>query len=92
MSKLNTALLFRCYIWLTETIYSAGYITCQEIDDKWARNTTLNHHNESHIPERTFHNWKNAIQDLFQIIIACDRSRARGYHRTVCGRVYGLCF
>ena len=37
MSKLNTALLFRCYIWLTETIYSAGYITRQEIDDKWAR-------------------------------------------------------
>lgn len=80
MSKLNTALLFRCYIWLTETIYSAGYITRQEIDDKWARNTTLNHHNESHIPERTFHNWKNAIQDLFQIIIACDRSRGRAYY------------
>ena len=80
MSKLNTALLFRCYIWLTETIYSAGYITRQEIDDKWARNTTLNHHNESHIPERTFHNWKNAIQDLFQIIIACDRSRGRTYY------------
>lgn len=39
MSKLNTALLFRSYIWLTETIYSAGYITRQEIDDKWARNT-----------------------------------------------------
>ena len=80
MSKLNTALLFRCYIWLTETIYSAGYITRQEIDDKWARNTTLNHHNESHIPERTFHNWKNAIQDLFQIIIACDRARGRAYY------------
>ena len=32
MSKLNTALLFRSYIWLTETIYSAGYITRQEID------------------------------------------------------------
>lgn len=80
MSKLNTALLFRCYIWLTETIYSAGYITRQEIDAKWARNTTLNHHNESHIPERTFHNWKNAIQDLFQIIIACDRSRGRAYY------------
>lgn len=80
MSKLNTALLFRSYIWLTETIYSAGYITRQEIDDKWARNTTLNHHNESHIPERTFHNWKNAIQDLFQIVIACDRSRGSAYY------------
>lgn len=80
MSKLNSALLFRCYIWLTETIYTAGHITRQEIDAKWARNTTLNHHNETHIPERTFHNWKNAIQEMFQIVIACDRSQGRAYY------------
>ena len=80
MSKLNSALLFRCYIWLTETIYSAGYITRNEIDAKWARNTSLNHHNESRIPERTFHNWKNAIEDMFQIVIGCDRSRGRAYY------------
>ena len=80
MAKLNTALLFRCYIWLTETIYTAGYITREEIDAKWAHNTSLNHHNESCIPERTFHNWKNAIQEMFQISIACDRSRGRAYY------------
>lgn len=80
MAKLNSALLFRCYIWLTETIYSADYITREEIDAKWARNTSLNHHNESHIPERTFHNWKNAIQEMFQIVITCDRSHGRAYH------------
>ena len=80
MAKLNSALLFRCYIWLTETIYTAGYITRQEIDEKWGRNTSLNHHNESRIPERTFHNWKNAIQDMFQIVIACDRTRGRAYY------------
>ena len=80
MAKLNSALLFRCYIWLTETIYSAGYITRQEIDAKWARNTSLNHHNETHIPERTFHNWKNAIEDMFQIVIGCDRSRGWAYY------------
>ncbi len=80
MAKLNSALLFRCYIWLTETIYTAGYITRQEIDEKWAHNTSLNHHNESRIPERTFHNWKNAIEDMFQIVIRCDRSRNRAYY------------
>ena len=80
MAKLNSALLFRCYIWLTETIYTAGYITRQEIDEKWARNTSLNHHNESRIPERTFHNWKNAIEDMFQIVIRCDRSCNRAYY------------
>lgn len=80
MAKLNSALLFRCYIWLTETIYLAGYITRKEIDAKWACNTSLNHHNESRIPERTFHNWKNAIEDMFQIAIGCDRSRGRAYY------------
>ena len=80
MAKLNSALLFRSYIWLADTIYTAGHITRKEIDEKWARNTSLNHHNESHIPERTFHNWKNAIEDMFEIVISCDRARGRSYY------------
>lgn len=80
MAKLNSALLFRCYIWLADTIYTAGHITRKEIDEKWARNTTLNHHGESCIPERTFHNWKNAIEDMFEIVISCDRARGRSYY------------
>ncbi|MBQ0136978.1 MAG: WYL domain-containing protein [Bacteroidales bacterium] len=80
MAKLNSALLFRCYIWLADTIYTADHITRKEIDEKWARNTTLNHHGESCIPERTFHNWKNAIEDMFEIVISCDRARGRSYY------------
>lgn len=80
MSKLNSGLLFRSYVWLADAIYSAGHITREEIDRKWSQDTTLNHHNESRIPERTFHNWKAAIQDMFGINIECDRSRGRSYY------------
>lgn len=80
MAKQTSSLLFQCYIWLVETIYSAGHITRKEIDRRWARNTSINTKNESAIPERTFHNWKNACEDLFHITIACSRSLGRAYY------------
>lgn len=80
MEKQSSALLFRCYIWLVETIYTAGHISRADINRKWAKNSTLNYLHESAIPERTFHNWRHAIEDLFQIIIECDRSLGRTYY------------
>ena len=74
MAKQSSALLFRCYIWLVDTIYSAGHISRTDINRKWAQNGTLNYLHESVIPERTFHNWRHAIEDLFQISIECDRN------------------
>jgi len=64
------AKLFNRYIWLTELIYSAGRITRDEIDRRWAQ-SSLNDEHSSCIPERTFHRWKNEIEELFQIIISC---------------------
>ena len=37
MAKQNTALLLSRYIWLIDTISSAGYITRDEIDIRWSR-------------------------------------------------------
>ncbi len=78
MAKQSTALLFRYYIWLAETIYSAGHISREEINRRWAR-SRLNSDHSSEIPERTFHNWKHAIEDLFEIIIECDRKTGAYY-------------
>jgi len=80
MAKLNEALLFRSYIWLIDTIYSAGHITREEINRKWARESSLNYKNESAIPERTFHNWKHACEEMFDVNIECDRARGRAYY------------
>lgn len=60
MPKQNTALLLSRYIWLIDTIYSAGSISSEEIDRRWCR--SLLSEGEMAIPERTFHRHKGAIQ------------------------------
>lgn len=63
---------FKRYIWLVDTIRSAGRISRQDIDRRWAK-STLNERGESRLPERTFFRYKDAIEELFDIEIACDR-------------------
>lgn len=72
MAKQSIALSLRNYIWLADTIASAGDISREDINRKWAR-SPLNAEGQSEIPERTFHNWKHAIEDLFALNIECDR-------------------
>ena len=76
MPKQNSAILLNKYIWLIDTIYSAGHISREEIDRRWCR--SLLSEDEMHIPPRTFHRWRIAIEELFQISIAYDKWR--GYY------------
>lgn len=73
MSKQNSSTLFNRYIWLVDLIYSAGHITRDEIDRRWSR-SSLNYEHESQIPERTFHRYKDAIQEMFRIDICYSKS------------------
>lgn len=66
------ATLFNRYIWLIDTIYSAGHITREEINRRWARSQYNDNQNEK-LPERTFYRHKNAIQSMFGIEIKCNR-------------------
>lgn len=62
------------YIWLVDTIRSAGKITRAEIDRKWS----YSHYNENHestFPDRSFFRCKKDIQTIFDIEIKCKRSR-----------------
>ena len=70
-SKSNTAVLFNRYVWLVDTIYRAGRISFEEINERWQR-SSLNDTGEE-LPLKTFHNHKNAIQQMFDINIECDR-------------------
>ena len=70
-SKSNTAILFNRYVWLVDTIYRAGRISFEEINERWQR-SSLNDTGEE-LPLKTFHNHKNAIQQMFDINIECDR-------------------
>lgn len=75
MPKQNSAILLNRYIWLIDTIYSAGYISREEIDRRWCR--SLLSEGEMSIPPRTFHRYKEAIQSLFNISIGF--SKINGY-------------
>lgn len=61
--------LINKYVWLVNTIYQAGYISKKDLDSKW-RETDWGAGEE--ISERTFHKWKNAVEDMFGIIADSD--------------------
>ena len=66
--------LIRRYVWLVDTIRRAGHISLGEINNFWFENYALNPDHEPEIPERTFHRHREAIIDLFDIDISCDRA------------------
>ena len=67
MTTLN---LFKQYIWLVQTIYRARAITLTEINERWIR-TEMSGGVE--MARATFNRHKDAIEDIFGIIIDCDR-------------------
>lgn len=69
---------FNRYIWLVDTIRSAGRISRQDIDRRWAH-SPFNEKGEDGIPERTFFRYKIAIEELFGIDICCDRTTGKYY-------------
>lgn len=69
--------LFKRYIWLVDTIYQAGKITFDEINDKWVRSSLSDGNN---LPKKTFHNHKDIIQEIFDIIIECDTKDGYKYY------------
>ncbi|WP_217930617.1 helix-turn-helix transcriptional regulator [Bacteroides caecimuris] len=68
--------LFNRYLWLVDTIYRAGTITLDEINRKWLQ---CEMSNGEEIPNRTFHNHRKAIEELFDINIECDRHNCNYY-------------
>lgn len=68
---MKTQIIFRQYLWLLDTIYRAGKISLEEINQRWLR-TEMSEGVE--IPRRTFIRHRNAIEEMFGIFIDCDRS------------------
>ena len=64
---------FDRYVWLINTIDRHGHITKEDIDELWYH-SPLNEKRDKKLPERTFHNHREAIFDTFGIEIKCDRS------------------
>lgn len=66
---------FRFYVWLVDTLYSRGPQTLNELETLW-RNSALNDECKP-LANRTFSNWRRAIENLFGLEIVCDRRTNR---------------
>lgn len=61
--------LFKEYIWLVDTIYQAGRITFAELNEKWR---SREGNGGSCFSRTTFNRHRDAILDIFGIVIECD--------------------
>jgi hypothetical protein len=76
-SKDSTSNLFNRYVWLVDIIYRRGKITFEEINECWQR-SLLNIDRED-LPLRTFHNHRQAIEQMFDINIECNKRNGYKY-------------
>lgn len=67
--------LLNKYIWLVETIHQANRITFEEINERWLDNEISE---GVELALRTFHKWRIAVEEMFGLIIECERKG--GYH------------
>lgn len=70
------ATIFNRYIWLVDLIARKKRITLKEINYEWLRASITDN---KPIPDRTFHNHRDAIEETFDINIACDKSSNEYY-------------
>lgn len=65
--------LLEKYIWLVQTFIRAGEhgLSLEEITDKWEMRF------DSDYPRRTFNNHRDAVEEVFGIVIGCNRSTNR---------------
>lgn len=68
--------LFNRYVWLIDTIKRYGKITREELNARWKRSP---YSNGESLPRRTFYNYRQAIEELFQINIECNPSTFEYY-------------
>lgn len=69
--------IFKQYIWLTDTIYRAGQITFQEINDLWIKTDMSN---GIPMPRTTFNRYRMAIEDIFNLNIECKKKGGYVYY------------
>ena len=72
-----TANLFGRYVWLVDVLLHHKRLTFEEISKLW-QDSGVSYGEE--LPLRTFHNHKDAIKDIFDIYIECDRKDGYRYY------------
>lgn len=69
--------LLNKYVWLAETIYKAKKISFEEINQRWVDNDLSE---GKPLPIRTFHKWRQAIEEMFGLIIENENGGQYRYY------------
>ena len=69
--------LLNKYVWLVDTIYKAKKISFKEINRRWIESDLSE---GVGIPLRTFRTWLNEAQDIFGLVIQCQRKGGSLYY------------
>ena len=69
--------LLNKYVWLVETIYKAKQISFEEINLRWTDNDMSE---GKPLPIRTFHKWRQAIEEMFGLIIENENGGRYRYY------------
>lgn len=64
------------YAWLVENLRKAGRLTFEELNQRWVDDKELS--GGAELSKRTFHKWRIAAEEMFGIVIDCERKG--GYH------------
>ena len=65
------------YIWLLDTIYTSTSLTYEEIVMLWENSPYAY---MGGLPIRTFHEHRKGIEEMFGVIIECDKSKRYTYY------------
>lgn len=68
--------LFNRYVWLIDMLQRYGRLTRREIDELWVRSE---YSDGKPMARRTFMNYRQAIQEMFDVNIECDASTYEYY-------------
>lgn len=67
--------IFYRYIWLVEQLNNTGGLSLAEINARWVHNIDISEGNP--LPERSFHNYRAKIEEIFDINIDYDRGQGK---------------
>jgi len=77
MAKMSTSVQFRRIVWLLEALLAHPQgLTYEELMDDW-RHSSYNDYGDEDIPKRTFSDYRNNLEEIFQVNVECDRSTNR---------------
>ena len=69
--------LLNKYVWLVDTIYRHKFISFERINELWLENDMSE---GLKIPKRTFHTWIHEVEEMFGLVIMCERKGGYNYY------------